>query len=164
MANQRNLYSILSEAGFAPAQPWAHRPIVSISENGKKYIVSTSADTQCCIYHVDGVILGQGHCKCDYLLLVGKNIDGEMNPSGECFIELKGGDIAHAIEQLEATLYHFGKCNGDGIDRRARVVTNGSIPKTSMNSVFEKARVRFLKDFNCELKKIKSQQPDTPGF
>lgn len=160
----RNLYSRLTEAGFVPAQPWSHRPIVSISEKGKKYIVSTSADTQCCIYHVDGVILGQGCNKCDYLLLIGKNTEGEIITSGECFIELKGGDITHAIEQLEATLNHFGKCKDDVIDCRARIVTNGSIPKTSMNSVFEKARVRFLRDFNCELKKIKSQQPDTPGF
>ncbi|MBQ9983270.1 MAG: hypothetical protein IJP29_01640 [Lachnospiraceae bacterium] len=56
------------------------------------------------VYHVDGGIIynESNMAKCDYLYVV----DDEMHPSA-IFIELKGKNIHHAMQQLHSTMMQF---------------------------------------------------------
>lgn len=161
MAEIRDLGEYLENKGFMPEQPWKKRGTVSCGEKGKMYIAQTVDNTVCCVHRVDGVIIGPKQPKCDYLMLVRDKND---NPVGESFIEIKGGDIMHAVEQLEATLRYFNVQRCSELDSRARVVTSRSIPGSITKGDFERARVRFNKIYNCKLKRIKPSCPDTPVF
>lgn len=161
MAETRNLGKNLENKGFIPQQSWKKRDTVSCGEKGKMYIAQTLRNTACCVYRIDGVIIGPKQPKCDYLMLVR---DETEKPVGESFIEIKGCDIMHAVEQLEATLRHFNVQRCSELDCRARVVTSRSIPGSVTKGEFERARVRFNKLYSCKLKRIKLSCPDTPAF
>lgn len=161
MAEIRDLGEYLENKGFMPQQPWKKRVTVSCGEEGKMYVAKTQENTYCCVHRVDGVIIGPEQPKCDYLMLVR---DKENKPIGESFIEIKGGEIMHAVEQLEATLIHLKVKRCSGLDSRARVVTSRSIPGSIIKGDFERARVKFNKIYNCKLKRIKPSCPDTPAF
>jgi hypothetical protein len=48
-------------------------------------------------YSVDGGLIADGGAKCDYLLL-------NCNKSKSYFIEIKGSDLIHAIEQIDRSI------------------------------------------------------------
>lgn len=144
-----------------PEQPWKKRGTVSCGEKGKIYIAQMGVNTVCCVHRVDGVIIGSKQPECDYLMLVRDEND---KPVGESFIEINGGDIMHAVEQLEATLHYFNVQRCSEPDSRTRVVTSCSMPGSIPKGDFERSRVRFNKIYNCKLKRIKPSCPDTPVF
>ena len=148
----------LSNLGFQPSQQWMTRKDVSVSENGKTYTLRLQPPKRCAVYQVDGNIISEGQ-KCDKLVL----IDDEKG-KGTIFVELKGKDISHAIDQLEATLINgIFRIRFDRTDLiRARIVTGGSGPASSSNLTLSNAKVRFLTKYNCDLRVLKSRQPDSP--
>lgn len=161
MADIRDIGKHLESNGFKPCQPWNKRAIVSCGEKGKRYIAQIKGDNLCCVHRVDGIIIGQEQSKCDFLILVR---DSDNKPIGESFIELKGKDIMHAVMQLEKTLQYLDVRKGPALDCRARIVTSRSIPGSIIKGDFERARVRFNKEYDCQLKRIKPSSPDTPAF
>lgn len=148
----------LEKAGHLPSQQWMVRKDISVSENGKTYNMKLQPAKKCAAYQIDGVIISEGR-KCDKLILV---IDDMSNAA--VFVELKGKDISHAIDQLEATFTNDifrSKIRKDDIIR-ARIVTGGSGPASASNLAMSKAKIRFLTKYNCDLRVLKSRQPDIP--
>lgn len=144
------------EMGFRPLQQWEERNVISASENGKTYVVKINPKKACALYQIDGEIIRTGN-KCDKLVIV---ISDSF--SATIFIELKGKDIIHAISQLESTLQNkiftpFGR-KGEVI--RARIVTGGCGPASSAKIELEKAKIRFLKNYKCDLRVLKSRCED----
>ncbi|MCT7967755.1 hypothetical protein NG799_15540 [Laspinema sp. D1] len=81
-------------------------------ENGRKYILNNLSQRRVCKVRVDDcVITSQEECKCDYLFIVcsPEQVEDEnFKPSEQLyFIELKGKDLIHAVEQLTQTIEHF---------------------------------------------------------
>lgn len=147
----------LNKANIQPEMPPQHRKIVSITEKGVNYKVKIVNEGSSVVYPIDGCAIKNG-LKCDKFLAVLKDDSGVA-----VFIELKGKDINHAIAQLEATLNNplFMPHPSKNEMVRARLVSGGSAgPNSTSNKEFEKARIRFMKKYNVELKRLKNQQFD----
>ncbi|MCM1452574.1 MAG: hypothetical protein NC102_09950 [Clostridium sp.] len=158
MANYANsCIEKLGSAGFAPSQTWQTRSIVSVSENGKTYILPLVPPKSSAVFQIDGNIIKDGS-KCDKLVIV-----SEPHIGAAVFVELKGKDIAHAIDQLEATIInnHFCHKAQRGDILRARIVTSGCGPASSSQKILADAKIRFLKRYCCDLRVLKNRQPDS---
>lgn len=130
-----------------PEQTWAKRKIVSVGEKGQNYQAILSPERMTAVYAIDGGIITDKDClKCDKLLLASLDPDRWF----ELFVELKGRDISHAIEQLEATINNPLFVDKNVSCRQARVIGR-SIPRNTGNSVAEKAKKRFIAKYNCRL-------------
>ena len=149
----------LENAGFTPSIGWKERSIVTVSENGKTYRVSVAAGLKSAVFQIDGAVITTGS-KCDKFLAA---ISDDMNADGMAvFIELKGKDISHAIDQLEATItsQRFLPKPRKEDSVRARIVTANCGPKSSSKAKLEEARIRFKTQYNTELRVLKNQQSD----
>lgn len=152
----------LEGKGFKPTQPWQSRSVITVSENGKTYRTEISPDSRSAVFQIDGNIIKSGQ-KCDKLLLATDNSDIPTQGNA-VFIELKGKDINHAIDQLEATInnQHFKPYPMEKDRARARIVTGGCGPKSSSRMKLEEARIRFKRQYNIELRVLKNNQADNP--
>lgn len=68
----------------------------------------------------------------------------------ELFVELKGANIQHAIEQVEATLNNPLFQDSAVKKREARIIGR-KIPSNTGNSVTEKAKKKFILKYKCRL-------------
>lgn len=97
-----DIYQTLS-ARYIPEKPLKTYSIIATEEKGIHYRANITPPRGAAIFQVDGCIITSG-CKCDKLLL-SKNPSDLATWFGH-FIELKGTDVGHAIDQLEATIQH----------------------------------------------------------
>ncbi len=148
----------LSDSRLIPEQPLQQRSTVSLSEKGKTYKVDVRNGAKSIVFQVDGYVITAG-LKCDKFLAATTNTD-----SRAIFVELKGTDISHAIDQLEATINnpYFLPYPQRNDCARARIVTSGCGPKSASHAKLEKARIRFKDRYNIELRILKNNQPDSP--
>lgn len=79
------------------------RKILATYEQGRKYTLEVSGEKETALFNVDGYIITQG-LKCDKLVWVNMNQENENKKECDIFVELKGKDVAHAIEQIRETL------------------------------------------------------------
>lgn len=88
----------LTSEGYAPEQTLQFRAKISVSENGKRYLLTTGGKEESVVYAVDGNIVTEGQ-RCDKLVLV-KRSAKDVTPEQwtESFVELKGVDTNHAID------------------------------------------------------------------
>lgn len=149
-----NLHEKLEEEGYIVEQPLTVRKKVSTSENGKRYTLEISDSKESVVYQVDGHIITQGN-KCDKMVLVERANDDWM----QILVELKGVDVNHAIVQLESTLQNGKLKHPTNKEKRARIVA-ASFPANRGNTVLEKAKIRFRQVYQCDLRGLKSNQPD----
>lgn len=87
---------------------------------------------------VDGCQITDG-VKCDYLIL-----DHCRN---EYFVELKGKDLPHAVEQLEATIQQLSDKNS--IVKKQAIIVSSRNP--SNDTSVQRAKKEFKKKYNTEL-------------
>lgn len=153
---------LLEAKGYKPEQEWKSRNMVSVSENGKTYKVEVGRHLDSAVFPIDGVIIKIGQ-KCDkFLSVVAEN---HLESVGTAvFIELKGVDISHAVDQLEETIKNniFKPYPTPNDKVRARIITGGCGPKSSSRIKIEQARIRFKQQYNVELKVLKNFQTDNP--
>lgn len=151
----KSTYDNLMSNGFRPEQPLQVRKTIVESENGKKYTLEVLDNKASVSYQVDGNIIKEGE-KCDKLILV-KYCDDEW---AEIFIELKGVDVPHAIDQLFTTLKKQIFRHPSNKDIRARIVAT-SFPSNKANPIMEKAKREFAnKPYFCDLRGLKNGQKD----
>lgn len=100
----KSTHERLVSEGFSPEQILMARTRIRTEENGKRYTLLTKGSEESVVYAVDGNIVKEGQ-RCDKLVLV-KKTTNRINPEQwtEIFIELKGRDTNHAINQLRETL------------------------------------------------------------
>jgi len=93
----------------------SNRTIV-VEENKRKFILQNNSLNMINKVRVDGCYINNG-AKCDYLIeLINSNIVKTV-----FYIELKGSDINHAIEQIESTLQHCRQVHNN-IDKECYIV------------------------------------------
>lgn len=155
----KSTHERLKAEGYEPEQDLQILSKVSVSEKGKRYLLATSGKKESVVYAVDGYIVKEG-LRCDKLVLV-KYSAKEAKPEQwtEAFIELKGVDTNHAIEQLRQTLKKFIFKHSSNNDIRARIVAQ-SFPSNKSNPAMEKAKQEFRKYYHCDLRGMKSGQED----
>lgn len=133
------------------------RKKVSTAEKGVRYIADVIPEREIVILQVDGNIIKNGQ-KCDKLILA--KVPNVNKKWIGYFVELKGSAITKAIAQLENTITH-SKFNDSTLTKRyVRIVSSVGIPANNGNTELEKARNRFRSQYNCELKRLKPNQPD----
>ena len=149
----------LSEEGYAPEQDLQVRPKISVSENGKRYLLVTNGKEESVVYAVDGNIVKEG-MRCDKLILVRRS-EQSVTPEhwAEVFVELKGVGVNHAIDQLRHSLKNEIFKHSSNDDIRARIVAQ-SFPSNKSNPIMEKAKQEFRKDYDCDLRGMKTGQED----
>lgn len=156
-----NKYQVLLSNGYDPCQDIKQRPIVTISEKGKTYKASVANGYGSAVFQVDGNIIKAG-LRCDAFLVALQ--ESENNQNGvAAFIELKGVDISHAVDQIEETIKNsiFRPFPKPEDKAKARIVTAGCGPKSSSKKKVEEARIRFKRLYNVELRILKNSQLDT---
>ena len=156
MNNDADIYEKLV-ADYKPEQSLQERSNISTQEKGKRYKAAVKPKRQTVVFQVDGCIVKDG-CKCDKLIL-SKDVTDESKWYAH-FIELKGHDVTHALKQLKTTL-NYRIFKDPSITKRFARVVGSSYPSSAGNPEFEKLRISFKKNLKCELKTLKSDQPDT---
>ena len=87
--------------GLLPKNSWSStkESNIKFEEQKSKIVFVNKKDNECLKINVDGGVVStkEQSFRCDKLLV-------QKSYLQFCFIELKGGDIGHAIEQLETSL------------------------------------------------------------
>ena len=152
-------HDCLKAKGYAPEQNLQVRAKISVSEMGKRYILATHSKEESVVYAVDNCVIKEGQ-RCDKLVLVKRSDKGIVPEQWtETFVELKGRDTNHAIDQLRQTLKNAIFKHPSNDDIRARVVAQ-SFPSNKSNPAMEKAKREFRKDYYCDLCGMKNGQED----
>lgn len=148
----------LHQKGHQPEQKYQIRQNLSASEKGQKYKLILNPACLSAVYTIDGyIITGTKALRCDKLVLV--EIDAPTSSWAEIFVELKGRDVKHAIQQLEDTIVN-PLFKHPSVKRVIARIVARSIPSSSGNSVLVKAQKRFLQKYHCDLRALKSSAPD----
>lgn len=151
----------LESKSFQPEQQWLERQVITVGEKGKKYSASVARPNLTASFQIDGNVIKEG-AKCDKLVVALH----DETPGTIVFVELKGRDVSHAIEQLEHTLANniFKPVPSKSDRVRARVITGGCGPSSASIKVVERAKIRFRKNYNCDLRILKNGQPDNDAL
>lgn len=111
--------------------------ILVLEENKRKCIFSNPQNHILTRVVVDGCQITKG-IKCDFLVL-----DHEEN---EYFVELKGKDIPHALEQLESTIKQL---SGTKNILKMAIIVTSRYP--SNDTSIQRAKVFFKKKYKVDL-------------
>lgn len=134
------------------------RDIFSVKEKTACYRLEKLGECENVDYQVDGGLIPKvdtDNPKCDHLLLIRVSETEWIH----VFIELKGTDVKHGLEQLEATLRHSLFNSLAPNERRvARLVTK-CMPSSKNNPEIDRLKQRIAKR-NCTLKTMKSDQAE----
>jgi hypothetical protein len=135
------------------------RSVFCAKEKGACYRLEHLGEFESVDYQVDGVLISgdiEGQPKCDRLLLVKISEEQWIH----VFIELKGKNVSHGLEQLEATLAHpLFTPRAQGEKRLARLVAK-SVPSSKNNPLIERVRKNLLQRYRCSLRILKPNQPE----
>ena len=151
-----DIYQTLSTR-YIPEKPLKTYSSIATEEKGIHYRANIIPPRDAAMFQVDGCIITSGQ-KCDKLLL-SKNPSNLATWFGH-FIELKGTDVSHAIDQLETTIRNPLFNDNSLVKKFARIIAR-SFPSSKGDPLVERARIRFKQQYQCELKTLKSQNPDT---
>jgi hypothetical protein len=112
---------------------------VVTQEKGIKYTLDVKANYPSVVFQVDGCIIRSGR-KCDKLVLV--NTKGESPEEWtQFFVELKGHDAIHGIEQLLDTAKNQIFIDESNKVRKARLVATSTF--IFLNSLFSFSTIGF---------------------
>mgnify|MGYP001097583935 CR=1 FL=1 len=134
---------------FTPEQEYRIRSAVSVKENGKRYSIRLNEPSNSAVFQIDGDIIKIGQ-RCDKLILFETTKTSKWN---EVFVELKGKDITHAIDQIEASVNNE-QFRHASIDKRYARIVGKNIPRNTSSSVLTRAKIRFLKEYKCDLRAV----------
>ena len=131
-----NLHERLQRDGYTPEQPLAVRKVVATAEKGRRYVLQVSNSKESVVYKIDGYIITAGS-KCDKMVLI-----KDSSNWTQIFVELKGKDLHHAIEQLESTLQNKMLAHSANKEKRARIVA-ASFPSNRGDMILEMVKISF---------------------
>jgi len=128
---------------------------LTLSEQGKKIRLSTRSGEDAIALVIDGCVIKDGKLKCDGLFLFLDN-----HRAAALLVELKGGDIRHAFEQLayvqtsrpEYTelIARLKNCGKGRVIQKAFIVSNHMLSKTEYEPWENQYGVRITAILHCE--------------
>lgn len=149
-------YKVLIDKGFIPAQPLQVRKSLSVKELGKTYTVDFADAHPSAEFVIDNYIIREG-IRCDRMALALFE-DGGREKWAQVFVELKGHDSLHGMEQLLATVRNELFIDASNVIRRARLVAT-SFPSNKANPKVEKLKREFAR-LGIDYRTIKPGQRD----
>jgi len=111
--------------------------LLVLEENKRKCVFSNPGSQVLTKIIVDGCQITEG-TRCDFLVF-----DQQKN---EYFVELKGKDIPHAIEQLESTIKQLS--SSTGLQKTAIIVSSRH---PSNDTSIQRAKMLFKKKYKVDL-------------
>lgn len=119
-----------------------NNPIISVSENGRTFVVKNPSRQQVKTISVDGCVFTDHREKCDYCF--------EVNDPTCCviYVELKGSDIAKAFQQICSTIQHLSEVH-KGIKKFCYIVAS-RVPKAGPE--IQVLQVKMRKQYGALLK------------
>lgn len=112
--------------------------IIRFEENKRKILFINSSLLPYIAVRVDGCAITHG-VRCDHLLISGDALE-------ERYVELKGTDVRHAIQQLEVTIQTLGEHD---FNRHSYVICTNVVPRVRTDmQIWAK---RFKNKYNSEL-------------
>ena len=115
-----------------------NRKICVASENGKTYTLNNKSNYKIKKVRIDKCILQQeGEHRCDFLMHATRDKDEKAY-----FIELKGGALMDAVQQLYDTIVYLKK-ELTSCEINARIIGKGDTPNLK-NSAYYKKLVREI--------------------
>lgn len=153
-----SLYEKLTVDGFNPELSLNNRDTLSLAEKGTRYILKLSTVLPTAAFCVDGEIVRTGS-RCDKLVLIDTCCE---SPNWvEVFVELKGSKISVAVNQLRETIKKPLFKHPSNRQRIYARIVGHSFPSNKSDNSLEKVKQEFLSRYSCDLKALKSGQPDT---
>lgn len=152
----KSTYENLIRKGYETEQVLQSRKQVSTQEQGKKYMLAIQGNFPSAVFQVDGYII-KSNLKCDKLVMVQTSTEPAETWT-QIFVELKGHDSVHGMEQLLATAKNSIFASTTNRVRKARLVAT-SFPANKANPKVEKLKIEFAK-MKIDYKNIKSGQTD----
>jgi hypothetical protein len=119
------------------------KKIDSRSEKGKRFILKNGSNRKVRYVQVDGCLLTDEQKKCDFLYEIASSDSGSIETV--FFVELKGTDFSHGIEQLENTVKVLKEWYRKIANKRAFLVGRG-IP--SFETKTQKVALRFKRCYD----------------
>ena len=123
-----------------------NRTNISVKEKKKVYSARNKNKKTVCLIQVDDCLIKEGN-KCDYLLL---NCDSKIS----YFIELKGKDMLHAVEQIDRSI-HLLRNKISEYAVNARIVLTKVYPPDLKSNKYKKLE-RKLKEYKGTLLKCEN--------
>lgn len=117
---------------------------IKFEENKRKIIFLNSQRLPYERVDVDGCTINDG-VRCDKLLL-------SADEREERYVELKGTDVMHAIDQLEETIKRLGEYTDN---RHAYVISTNVAPAIDTK---RQAKIKYFKERYCAELKIQEKQ------
>ena len=117
---------------------------IMFEENKRKIIFLNSQRLPYERVDVDGCTINDG-VRCDKLLL-------SADEREERYVELKGTDVMHAIDQLEETIKRLGEYTDN---RHAYVISTNVAPAINTK---RQAKIKYFKERYCAELKIQEKQ------
>lgn len=121
------------------------RPQAVCEEKGKRYNLLNDKHCKIALFHMDGgIVCGEKNVsKCDFLYIV-----YDQSCPTAIFVELKGKDIRHAVDQLKASIDRFGRV----LERRicARIVCS-SVPRLYNDPIVKKMKKELATQYKGTL-------------
>ena len=153
---KKSTYENLTLAGYIAEQALQVRKFVATQEQGKKYMLAIQEKHPSTVFQIDGYII-KTNLKCDKLVMVQTSTE-PAEAWTQIFVELKGHDSIHGMEQLLATAKNPILASSTNHVRKARLVAT-SFPANKANPKVEKLKIEFAK-MKVDYKNIKSGQID----
>jgi hypothetical protein len=116
------------------------------SKNDCHFVINNTSRQSITIVHIDGCVIKQG-IRCDYLVL-----PETVVPTEEIYIELKGSDVKHAIDQLENTILKISS-NVKDTNKQCFIIVRSHCPMH--NGQIQKNQIFFKKKYKSTLKVCK---------
>ncbi|MDD6473331.1 MAG: hypothetical protein PUF62_09940 [Bacteroidales bacterium] len=117
---------------------------IKFEENKRKIIFQNLSRFPYECVDVDGCTIKEG-VRCDKLLI-------SADEREERYVELKGTDVMHAIEQLEETIKHLGEYTDN---RHAYVISTNVAPAIDTK---RQVKIKYFKEKYCAELKIQEKQ------
>lgn len=157
MNKDKSTHENLVAANFVAEQSMAVRKMLSTKEKGKKYLLELSENSLSVVYQVDNYIIkDRQKSKCDKLVLV--QPDAAVDRWVEVFVELKGTDAVHGMEQLLGTAQEALFQSRTNEKVLARLVST-SVPSNNANKKVEQLKREFAKK-GIDYRRLKPQMKD----
>ncbi|MGK5061866.1 hypothetical protein [Janthinobacterium sp. LB3P112] len=126
--------------------------IVVCGENGRAFRLNNKGQLSVSKILVDDCLITGGEIRCDYLLEVAPH---QVGKGVAIYVELKGIDIKHAVNQLENTLNKLKVRHAD-YTKKCFVVSS-RVPRSSIN--IQMVKVKFMQKWKSsfDVKNIMAQ-------
>jgi len=116
---------------------------IVVVENKRKFTLRNQAKQSVRRVQVDGCLISDHRPRCDYLFEIGKKCHCAV------YLELKGGDISKAFEQLVATIGYIAKLNRHRESKLVCHIVASRVPRAGPK--VQNLKVQMARKYNALL-------------